>query len=83
VATHVDPDRLLIGLGRAIRELREERGVSQERLALDSGIHRNYWGGIERGERQPSFVVVVRISAALGVSVSDLVAEAERLTARR
>jgi transcriptional regulator with XRE-family HTH domain len=70
-------DPLLVGLGEAIRSLRDELGVSQERLGLESGVHRNYIGGIERAERQPSVTTLARLAQALGVKPSDLLALAE------
>jgi transcriptional regulator with XRE-family HTH domain len=65
-------------LGRAIREQRAELGVSQEDLAHRSGMHRTYLGGIERGERNPSYANILRIAAALGVPASALLLAAER-----
>jgi transcriptional regulator with XRE-family HTH domain len=73
------PDRLLVGLGKAIRELRTERGWSQEELSLRTGVHRNYIGGIERAERQPTVETVAVLAKALGVKTSELIARAERL----
>jgi transcriptional regulator with XRE-family HTH domain len=70
-------DPLLAGLGEAIRELREQRGVSQERLGLDSGVHRNYIGGIERAERRPTLATTATLAITLGVRPSDLIARAE------
>jgi transcriptional regulator with XRE-family HTH domain len=66
-------------LGRAIRDVRASRHLSQEELAHRSGMHRTYLGGIERGERNPSYTNIRRLADALGVSASDLIAEAERL----
>lgn len=65
-------------LGQAIRDLRNELSVSQEELAHRSGMHRTYLGGIERGERNPSYTNLLRIASALDVTGSDLLAAAER-----
>ena len=64
--------------GRAIRDFRRGRGVSQEQLGYDSGLHRTYIGGIERGERNPSLANILRIAEALGVSPSELLAATEQ-----
>lgn len=77
------PDPLLAGLGEAIRELRDELGVSQERLGLDSGVHRNYIGGIERAERRPTLATVATLATTLGVRPSDLIARAEEHAERQ
>jgi transcriptional regulator with XRE-family HTH domain len=71
---------LLITLGRAIRELRTERNISQERLSLDSGVHRNYIGGIERAERQPTITTIAVLAQTLGVRPSELVERAEAIS---
>lgn len=63
--------------GRAVRELREERGLSQETLALEIGLHRTYIGSIERGERNVSLNNIVRIALALGVRASDLLVRSD------
>ncbi len=56
------------GLGDVIRRFREERGWSQEDLGEYAGVHRTYVGGIERGERNPSFESLSRILQALDVT---------------
>lgn len=55
-----------------MRQLRQARGLTQEQLAVDSRIDLTYVGGIERGKRNPSLDVMVRISEALGVSLVEL-----------
>jgi len=75
------PDPLLVGLGQAIRRLRDERGLSQEALSLETGVHRNYIGGVERAERRPTVQTVARLAICLGVKPSELLALAERLAA--
>jgi transcriptional regulator with XRE-family HTH domain len=66
-------------LGRAIREFRQARGLSQEELALKSELDRTYVGGIERGERNPSYESLLRLTEGLGAKASEVVARAERL----
>jgi transcriptional regulator with XRE-family HTH domain len=64
--------------GRAIRELREEREISQEAFALKCGIDRSHYGGIERGERNPSLGTVFKIADTLGVQPSAIHIRAEQ-----
>ena len=64
-------------LGRAVRDLRVGRGISQEDLAHLSGMHRTYLGGIERGERNVSYANLKRLAVALEVPASQLLARAE------
>lgn len=74
-AAGVSPEH--IALGRAVRQLRRANGISQETLAERTGLHRMYVGGIERGERNPSYTNLLKLSAALKVSPSQLLAQAE------
>lgn len=62
-----------VQLGKRLRLLRKERGFSQEGFAAHAELHRTYLGGLERGERNPTLTVLVRISNALQVSLSKLV----------
>lgn len=64
--------------GRRVRELRKERGLSQEKLAELAGLHYTYVGGIERGERNPALVNISRIAAALDVTLAELFAAFKR-----
>ena len=66
-------------LGRAVRDLRKDRSISQETLAHLSGMDRTYVGGIERGERNPTYETLRRLCDALGVRSSELIARAENL----
>jgi transcriptional regulator with XRE-family HTH domain len=66
-----------VALGRAVRALRIERGLSQEELGERSGMHRTYVGGIERGERNLSYANIVRLARALDLAPSELLRRAE------
>jgi transcriptional regulator with XRE-family HTH domain len=68
--------------GRAVRELRKERGLSQEELGHRSGLHRNYIGGIERGELNPSLTSILSLARAFEVRGSMLLERAEALEPR-
>jgi transcriptional regulator with XRE-family HTH domain len=65
-------------VGRAIRELRERAGLSQEELAAESGLHRTYISLVERGRRNITVEALSQIAEALNVYPSRLVAEAEK-----
>ncbi|CAH1745180.1 protein of unknown function [Thauera humireducens] len=56
-----------------LRQLRKERGLSQEVLAERAGLHRNFISLIERGESQPTIDTLFRLADALGVPAVDLV----------
>jgi transcriptional regulator with XRE-family HTH domain len=61
-----------VAFGKRVRELREARDLSQERLAELADLHRNYVGGVERGERNVGLLNIVAIAKALRVSPSTL-----------
>jgi transcriptional regulator with XRE-family HTH domain len=65
-------DRIVRDLALRIRELRHAKGLSQERLAEEAGIHRTYLGGIETGRRNPSLRNLIRIARALDVTMAVL-----------
>jgi XRE family transcriptional regulator, regulator of sulfur utilization len=69
--------------GRAIRELREERGIAQEAFALGCDIDRSHYSGMERGERNPSLSMIFKIAAALDVPASEILARAEAIQGRQ
>ena len=67
----------LLPLGREVRRLRKERGLSQEALAELAGLHPNYVGGIERGERNVGIKALLRLARGLGVAASRLLDNGE------
>jgi transcriptional regulator with XRE-family HTH domain len=60
-------------LGAKVRGLRLAKGFSQEALAFDAGIHVNHLSSLERGEANPSFLVLLSISKVLGAKLAAIV----------
>ena len=69
-------DRDHLALGRAIRAERERQGLSQEDLSQKSGLHKNYVGSTERGERNISHDSLLLFAKGLGLKASELLARA-------
>lgn len=63
---------VLVALGRKIRQIRMKKGVSQESVALASGLDRSYFGGIERGEHNVAVANLEKIAVALNITMSEL-----------
>jgi transcriptional regulator with XRE-family HTH domain len=66
-------------LGRAIRELREKRGTTQEDLAHEAGVTVGTLSLIERGRSNPAWGTVRRIAAALDVKMGEVAKRADKL----
>ena len=60
--------------GRNVRELRRQKGVSQEELAHEAGMKRSYVSDVERGTRNPSVRALGRLATALDVPPARLLA---------
>ena len=58
--------------GQHLAKLRKERGLSQERLALESGLARSYVGGIERGQRNVALINICVLADTLGVAPAEM-----------
>ena len=59
-------------VGANVRIARRKAGLTQEQLALEASIDLTYVGGIERGKRNPSVLILARIAEALGTSPAEL-----------
>jgi transcriptional regulator with XRE-family HTH domain len=66
------PLDIRIRFGRAIRRIREEQGINQEKAAERCGLHRTYYSGIERGVRSVSLVNSEKVGKGLRTSLSKL-----------
>lgn len=61
--------------GARVRELREEAGLSQEKLGENTDLHRTYISGLERGCQNISLLTMTKLAGTLSVSVGDLVSD--------
>ena len=62
-------------LAKNVRKFRQQRKLTQEQLAFEAEIDLTYMGGIERGKRNPSLLVMARIADALGVQLPKLLGD--------
>ena len=69
-------DPALTSLGEAIRRVRLDNGISQERLALLAELDRSYVGRVERGDNNVALLTLMKIAHALNMQASDLLREA-------
>ncbi len=63
-------NKILLELGKRVRELREAKGITQYNLATDAEISKNQIGRLERGEFKVSIISLIKVSKALGVDLT-------------
>lgn len=63
---------ILIMFGKRVKELRTNCKLTQEQFAQKTGLHKNYIGMVERGERNPSLINIQVIAKSLEISISEL-----------
>jgi transcriptional regulator with XRE-family HTH domain len=64
-------------VGLNVKRIRKEHDWSQEEFAFETGLHRTYVSGIERGIRNPTITIIAKLATALGVQPSDLLKPVE------
>jgi transcriptional regulator with XRE-family HTH domain len=64
-------------VGRNVKRVRQEKGLTQEQLAELSGFSQQYISGLEQGRRNPTVVTLYELATALGVSHMKLMRSAE------
>jgi transcriptional regulator with XRE-family HTH domain len=69
-------------LGKAVKDIRAAKAITQEELSQRTGLHTTYISDIERGARNPSFEVLVRLAAGLDVTMAELGAAYDRRVRR-
>ncbi len=75
--TNKKSDRRNVAFGDALRRVRSNAGLTQEKLAEIAGIHRNHVGDIERGDKEVCLLTMLRICRALRIPLSKLALEME------
>jgi transcriptional regulator with XRE-family HTH domain len=68
---------------RVVKKNREGRGLSRAALAELSGLHQTYVGLLERGDRSPNLDTAKALADALGLSLGEMITEAERMQKRQ
>ena len=76
----VEPEQ---AFGQVLRELRKQKGLSQEQLALEADLQRNYVSLLERGLNSASLKTIFKLCPVLGVSASELIGRVETRSVRR
>jgi transcriptional regulator with XRE-family HTH domain len=71
----------LLALGRAVREIRGERGMGVAQLAAAAGVDLRHIAALEAGRLNPAYELLLALAEALGVPASELVVRAEALSA--
>jgi len=64
---------------QVLRQLREEKGWSQEQLAERADLNRSYLGEVERANAVPSIITVSKLAQALDIQMSTLIARCEHI----
>lgn len=79
-ATSFEP-QAAAAFSEVIRAERLKQGIAQDQFALLANVDRSYYGKLERGERQPSLALMLRIAGGLGLPAAEVLARVERLLA--
>jgi len=66
-----------IAFGKVLRQLRQNKGLSQEQLGFEADLRRTYVSILELGQQQPSLTTVIKLAKALNISASHLMALVE------
>ncbi len=64
--------KTLVAFGEKVRNMRIDKGLSQEQLSFDADLHRTYIGMIERGEKNITLLNIEKLAKALNVSIAQL-----------
>lgn len=71
--TKEEEKHILVDFALKVKQRREALAISQEKLAGIAGLHRTYIGSLERAEKIPSLITIIKITRALQINISDLI----------
>lgn len=75
-------DKVIQSFGRALRELRKEKGLTQEQLGFESDLQRIYVSKLELGQQQPSLTTIFKLANGLSCSATELIRHTEEIANR-
>ncbi len=67
-----------VAFGRALRRLRQERGLTQEQLGFEADLRRTFVSVLELGQQQPTLTTIIKLARVFNLQLSELLREAER-----
>ncbi|QLB42588.1 helix-turn-helix transcriptional regulator [Mannheimia pernigra] len=70
-------ENIAIAFGRAIRQLRKQKNLSQEELGFEADLQRIYVSKLELGQQQPSITTIFKLAKGLGCSATELIEKTE------
>ena len=72
-------ENIAIAFGKALRQLRKERKLSQEQLGFEADLQRIYVSKLELGQQQPSLTTIFKLASGLQCSASELIQQTEEI----
>jgi DNA-binding XRE family transcriptional regulator len=70
---------ILAAFGQVVKEARQAQKLSQEELAFNAGLNRNYVADIEKGRRKPSIISIFSLAKGLGLTPQVLISRTDQL----
>ncbi len=67
-----------VAFGRALRRLRQERGLTQEQLGFEADLRRTFISVLELGQQQPTLTTITKLAKVFNIRPSELLREAEK-----
>ncbi|MEG9475704.1 helix-turn-helix transcriptional regulator [Mannheimia bovis] len=71
-------EKIAIAFGRAIRQLRKQKNLSQEELGFEADLQRIYVSKLELGQQQPSITTIFKLAKGLGCTSTELMERTEQ-----